>query len=252
MRRGSLFAPLLLIGLGVLFLARNVYPDLRLLDYLAKYWPFLLILWGVLRLGEILFWGATQAALAHARHLRRRMDAGGGAVLVRCDASCRDGVLDVVPQPLELGGLDMFGESYDYPLAGEKPASKTPHVVIESFRGNARITGTDSQEREGDRAKDHPQPGSERRGPGQPRGRCLRSPAAPIRSSSGTIRIAPPGPRRVTADMEIMVPRGASIEAHGEPHGRFRHPRHRRRRGDHLQTTPACVWRTSAARRAWI
>src|SRR5579863_7560883 len=60
MRRASLLAPLLLIGLGALFLARNVYPDLRLLDYLAKYWPFLLILWGVLRLGEILYWGATR------------------------------------------------------------------------------------------------------------------------------------------------------------------------------------------------
>ena len=50
MRRGSLFAPLLLIGLGALFLVRNVYPDLQILPYLAKYWPFLLILWGVLRL----------------------------------------------------------------------------------------------------------------------------------------------------------------------------------------------------------
>ncbi|MGC2270978.1 MAG: DUF4097 family beta strand repeat-containing protein, partial [Candidatus Sulfotelmatobacter sp.] len=45
-------APLLLIGLGLIFLARNVYPDLRLLDYLAKFWPLLLILWGVIKLIE--------------------------------------------------------------------------------------------------------------------------------------------------------------------------------------------------------
>ena len=76
MRRASLFAPLLLIGLGVLFLARNVYPDLRLLDYLAKYWPFLLILWGVLRLGEILYWGATKQPLPN------RGISGGEWVLV--------------------------------------------------------------------------------------------------------------------------------------------------------------------------
>ena len=59
MKRTSIVAPLLLIGVGVLFLARNMYPDLALIDYFAKYWPALLILWGVLRLLEVLFWAAT-------------------------------------------------------------------------------------------------------------------------------------------------------------------------------------------------
>ena len=52
MRRTSVVAPLLLIVIGGLFLARNLYPDLPLLDYLARYWPFLLIIWGGLRLAE--------------------------------------------------------------------------------------------------------------------------------------------------------------------------------------------------------
>ena len=39
MKRTSVVAPLLLIGIGVLFLARNLYPDLPLIDYLARYWP---------------------------------------------------------------------------------------------------------------------------------------------------------------------------------------------------------------------
>jgi Domain of unknown function (DUF5668) len=63
MRRGSLFAPLLLIALGALFLARNVYPGLPLLQYLAKYWPFLLIVWGAARVAEVLFWAATKQPL---------------------------------------------------------------------------------------------------------------------------------------------------------------------------------------------
>src|SRR6185503_21209744 len=47
---------------------------------------------------------------------------------------------------IELGGLDIFGENYDYPVAAEKAAStKTPRVIIESFRGNARVTGGDVQ-----------------------------------------------------------------------------------------------------------
>ena len=63
MRRASLVAPLLLIGIGLLFLARNVFPELQLLDYLAKYWPLLLVIWGGLRLLEILVWAAASKPL---------------------------------------------------------------------------------------------------------------------------------------------------------------------------------------------
>ena len=63
MRRRSLVAPLLLIGIGALFLARNVMPELALLDYLAQYWPFLLMLWGGLRLLEITVWAARRQPL---------------------------------------------------------------------------------------------------------------------------------------------------------------------------------------------
>ena len=45
---------------------------------------------------------------------------------------------------ITVGGLDMFGESYEYPISAGKASSKTPQVVIESFRGNARITGADA------------------------------------------------------------------------------------------------------------
>src|SRR5438046_1524635 len=44
---------------------------------------------------------------------------------------------------IELGGLDIFGESYDYPLSAEKASGKAPRVIIETFRGNARITTGD-------------------------------------------------------------------------------------------------------------
>ncbi len=63
MRRTSWVAPLLLIALGALFLARNLHPELPLLDYLARYWPFLLIGWGVLRLAEILYWASMSATI---------------------------------------------------------------------------------------------------------------------------------------------------------------------------------------------
>jgi DUF4097 and DUF4098 domain-containing protein YvlB len=213
MRRGSIFAPLLLIGLGALFLARNMYPDLRLMDYVARYWPFVLILWGVLRLVEVLYWGATKQALP------ARGVSGGEWVLVVMLCFFGASVhavmgLDTWFRGVDWGGLEVFGDTYQYPVAGEKPASKAPLVVIESFRGNARVTGMDTntvkvtghesirsleQSRADEANKDTPFEiaGDENR--------------IVIRTNQD--RALRPG--RVSADLEITVPKGASIEAHG-------------------------------------
>ena len=59
MRRGSVIGPLILIGLGVLFLFRNLWPEIPLVDLISRYWPFLLIVWGGIRLVEVLFWSMT-------------------------------------------------------------------------------------------------------------------------------------------------------------------------------------------------
>src|SRR5277367_1092677 len=114
MRRSSIVAPLLLIGIGGLFLARNMYPELPLLDYLAKYWPFLLILWGTLRLAEVLLWSVTD------KPLPARGVSGGEWVLVifLCmlggSVHAVRGVSTWWPRSgITLGGLDMFGESFE-------------------------------------------------------------------------------------------------------------------------------------------
>lgn len=214
MRKGSLFAPLLLIGLGLIFLARNIYPDLRLLDYLARFWPLLLILWGSLRIVEILFWAGSKQALP------ARGVSGGEwlLVIVLCffggTLHAFRGFSTWFPGTIELGGLDMFGESYDYPIAGEKACTKTPRVVIESFRGNARITGSDDMNVKvtGHKTvRSIDQDGADR---------ADRETAFEVSGDSGNITIQTnqnraSGLRRVTEDMEIVVPKGASIEAHG-------------------------------------
>src|SRR5689334_24136053 len=56
MRRRSFSGPLLLLLIGGLFLWRNLHPEVPIFDIVARYWPFVLIAWGVLRLGEVLFW----------------------------------------------------------------------------------------------------------------------------------------------------------------------------------------------------
>ena len=76
MRRGSVIGPLILIGLGVLFLFRNLWPDIPLVDLISRFWPFLLIAWGGIRLIEILFWSMT------GRPLPRNGVSGGEWTLI--------------------------------------------------------------------------------------------------------------------------------------------------------------------------
>jgi len=48
--RRSIFTGLLLILLGVFFLYGNLHPELRIWDLFERYWPVILILWGIAKL----------------------------------------------------------------------------------------------------------------------------------------------------------------------------------------------------------
>jgi DUF4097 and DUF4098 domain-containing protein YvlB len=215
MKRTSVVAPLLLIGVGVLFLARNMYPDLALVDYFARYWPTLLILWGLLRLTEILFWAATD------RELPARGMSGGEWILIVL--LCMIGLSVHTVRGFEswwprsgitMGGIDMFGESFEYPIAGEKQTTKAPRVIIESFRGNARITGVDQSSvkvtgRKTIRSLE--QGGADN---------ANRDAQFEITGDANEITIHThqdriSGSQRINEDMEIAVPKGATVEAHG-------------------------------------
>jgi DUF4097 and DUF4098 domain-containing protein YvlB len=216
MRRSSLVAPLLLICIGALFLARNLYPELPLMDYLGRYWPFLLIVWGALRLAEVLFWAATEKPLP-----ARGLSPGEWIVVVLVclfgfSLHTVQSVSNWWPQHgITMGGIDMFGESFEYPLSAEKSSTKTPRVVIESFRGNARIIGVDEGEavkvtgRKVVRSMD--QNGADRANQDAPLE--LAGDANQIIVRTNQDRAS--GSQRVSAEMEITVPRGSTIEAHG-------------------------------------
>ena len=106
-----------------------------------------------------------------------------------------------------------IGENYEYPVAGEMKSDKNPVVVIESFRGNARITGADVdtvkvtgkksirslQQRDADKAdKDSPLEVVHEGG------RII------IRSNQERS-----GNARISSEFDITVPKGSSIEARG-------------------------------------
>ncbi len=216
MRRGSLVGPLILIGIGVLFLARNLYPQLPFLDFMAEYWPFVLIAWGGLRLVEILFWAAQ------SKPLPSNGISGGEWVLVIFLCLIGSGVYAARnsswfgPGRIRIGGLEVFGESFDYPISAEKQVAKVSRVTLESFRGNARVTGTD-----GDMVKVT----------GRKTIRAMQQNDANSADQSTPLEIVVNGEQviirpnqdrvtnrstRVNEDFEISVPKGVSFDAVGQ------------------------------------
>ncbi|MGH9558449.1 MAG: LiaI-LiaF-like domain-containing protein, partial [Bryobacteraceae bacterium] len=215
MRRGSIIAPLVLIALGLLFLARNLYPEIPLLEYFSRYWPLVLIVWGVLRLAEVLFWASTRRPLPRTGVSRGEWllvillcIAGAGVHTARAAAPWWPRAR------IAGGGLDIFGESHDYPVSGQAQTSSAPKVVIESFRGAARITGanTDSVAVTGHRSiRSFDQRAADRANENTPFQVTSNGDLITIRTNQEGFR----GNFRVTSDLEITVPKGATIEANG-------------------------------------
>jgi DUF4097 and DUF4098 domain-containing protein YvlB len=216
MRRSSLVGPLILIGIGVLFLLRNLYPQLPVLDFLAEYWPFVLIAWGALRLGEILFWAVR------AKPLPANGISGGEWVLVIFLCLIGSGVYAARnaswfgPGRIRIGGLEVFGESFDYPVSAEKQVAKVSRVTLESFRGNARVSGVD-----GDLVKVT----------GRKTIRAMQQNDANAADQATPLEIVVNGEQviirpnqdrvtnrstRVSEDFEIAIPKGVSFDAIGQ------------------------------------
>lgn len=145
MKLRSIAGPLILIALGVLLLFHNLRPEIPLFELFARYWPFLLIVWGVVRLSEVLFWYFA------GKPLPARGVSGGEWLLVvfLClfGATSFWGMNIASRWPagrITARGLEMFGQPYEFPVSGERKVEKNPKVVLELGRGNAKIVGKDT------------------------------------------------------------------------------------------------------------
>jgi len=143
--RRSLVAPVILILIGVLFLLRNVGVHLPVWHFFGRFWPVLIILWGVFALIEHF------AALKHG--YRTRGLGGGGVLLLilivivglaahhSSDLNW-EGMRDQIQiDDNDFGG--MFGNSYTFEESVEQqfPGDGTLRVV--SDRGDISITPSD-------------------------------------------------------------------------------------------------------------
>lgn len=135
MRRGSLVGPILLIAVGVLFLLHNFNPQLPLLDWVARYWPWVFIVWGAVRLAEIL------ALAVQAQPLPRAGLTGGEWTIVVLIALIGLGASALREQRprITIRGVEWFGQTFDFPLEGVQPAGGLRRVVVENLRGNVRV-----------------------------------------------------------------------------------------------------------------
>ena len=115
MRRSSLVTPLLLIGVGALLLARTLHPELPLMDYVARYWPFALIGWGALRAAEILYWAPVSKPQP-----ARGISGATGWFLCWCACSARACTPAAHWTEGPFGNLEIFGgQTFDYRSRGK-------------------------------------------------------------------------------------------------------------------------------------
>lgn len=146
-RPRSIFGPLVLIGLGTVFLLRNI----GVISYHAfgwwfgRYWPLLLILWGLIRLGEY-YWARSKG------YATPRMGAGGIfllilLIMVGTSTNRLSGVnwgqidSDLSNDP-DVGDFfgGMFGNRYDFTDNFAQPVSGSEQIKIVGNRGDIKIT----------------------------------------------------------------------------------------------------------------
>lgn len=134
-RRSSIFAGLLLILLGVIFLLDRYDPSLGLGHLARVYWPVLLVIWGIAKLVDQL--AARRAGQAHPPML-----SGGEAVLlvilaiVLCVFGFRDWAREHFPDV----DASMFGQPYSRTqTVNAQTISPGAHVMIEIPGGNITV-----------------------------------------------------------------------------------------------------------------
>ncbi|HTM50667.1 MAG TPA: DUF4097 family beta strand repeat-containing protein [Bryobacteraceae bacterium] len=213
MKGRSVVGPLILILLGAVFLINNVRPDWNLFTFLANYWPFLLIGMGVLRLMEVLAYAAA------SKPLPQQGLSGGEIFLAILVVIVGTGIYEVkrhVTMPFHIGRrtIEMFGEAFDYPISQQKAIGDKSRILFDNVRGNIRVTGGDAAEikitgRQTIRA--YSKADADRASAQSSLQVVTQGDRVFVRANQEGI----PAERQMSMDLEVMVPRGASIEGRG-------------------------------------
>lgn len=148
-RRGSIFWALTLIAVGAIFLYHNFNPTIRPWQMIARYWPVLIIFWGLSKLIDY-----TQAQ-AHPETVPPPRFTASEVILLVLILMLGTLFSKIVLRPwpqwpsslgLELGDeefANLFLDSFTYTQSLSQPLKPHPHLLIVNRRGDVEIRATD-------------------------------------------------------------------------------------------------------------
>ncbi|MGB9243209.1 MAG: DUF4097 family beta strand repeat-containing protein [Candidatus Acidiferrales bacterium] len=144
-QRSSIFAGVLLILLGVLFLLHRYIPELGIGHLIARYWPLLLIIWGIAKLVDHL-------SAQRAGYARPPVLSGGEAALLVLLVIVLSWiwVVDYIhmkhPQ-LELDGIGLFSHRHsDTEVIPSQSIPAGAQVTVQTGYGDLTIHASDVNE----------------------------------------------------------------------------------------------------------
>lgn len=147
--RGSIFWALILVAIGALFLYQNFNPAVRPWYLIAKYWPVLIIFWGVSKLID--YFQAKSHPEAHPRSLF----SAGEVVLLVIILIIGTIVSKTLLRPWgewpSMMGIsdrqfaEMFFNSYTFTQRISQDIEGQPRLLVVNRRGNVEIRGSDQK-----------------------------------------------------------------------------------------------------------
>ncbi len=147
--RGSIFWALTLIAIGALFLYQNFNPAVRPWYLIAKYWPALIIFWGVSKLID--YFQAKGHPEAHPRSLF----SAGEVVLLIIILTIGTVLSKTLLRPWgewpSMMGIsdrqfaEMFFNPYTFTQRVSQEVEGQPHLLVVNRRGNVEIRGSDQK-----------------------------------------------------------------------------------------------------------
>jgi DUF4097 and DUF4098 domain-containing protein YvlB len=144
-RRGSIFWALTLIGVGAIFLWQNFDPSVHPWQLIAKFWPILIIFWGLSKLIDYM------QAQAHPDTTPPPLFSGSEVVMLVLILVLGTIVSKVVLHPWQQWGWhfdddeisNIFLNSYTFDRTISQPAKDGSQLVLEDQRGPVEIRGVD-------------------------------------------------------------------------------------------------------------
>jgi len=144
-RRGSIFWALTLIGVGAIFLWQNFNPSIHPWQVIAKFWPILIIFWGLSKLVDYI------RALAHPETVPPPLFTASEVILLVLILALGTLVSKIVLRPWQQWpasmGINMdnedfeglFMNSYTYTQTLSHQARPQPHILVVDRHGDVEV-----------------------------------------------------------------------------------------------------------------